>query len=553
MNSRKIEKLLKNEGKKIVSSSSFNDVQSRVMQTKKYIEQEIKKEADSFVPNDVKSVRSKIEPKKKLYFRSLFTPKLVTAYSSIILTIVFAITIPSIIMNNNHPGSDSDSSSQIIPINPSPTKISVNSNAYDNGDSTFTSDIRLSCSIDDTGLTDTSTYTASSDISRMILALLAKDGLLNNDLPNNFLNNVVKKASNSSLLSSNTTAINISVEGTDTQYVSYLNQTIKDALESTLRAEGIDCIITINTNIANPESENAEITEKAIKLQEYAKYLFVMVGRDGVEFPISNFFPINDQQELVSLDFWIDFVTNKSSEYVDKYMTYFGDFIDGIQKDKDLKSFQNDLDYISSLYEERKTELTGFVDDYRYEIDALKEEYASTYGEKFLNDSAYDSYDITKDIDLASLSSVWWDNDFIDSTMDDLLNSDYNWWYGNDKIHGPKDKNGEGCGNGLDPFFSQPLVRYAPGGNPYDQELKDDIETYLTDYYDLKDLYKNNEIWFSLAFEIVKNANVDNNSGDHGDKKPYSGDNGYYHGDEDWNDYWYNYWYNNHGKGHHGS
>ncbi len=60
MNSRKIEKLLKNEGKKIVSSSSFNDVQSRVMQTKKYIEQEIKKEADSFVPNDVKSVRSKI-------------------------------------------------------------------------------------------------------------------------------------------------------------------------------------------------------------------------------------------------------------------------------------------------------------------------------------------------------------------------------------------------------------------------------------------------------------------------------------------------------------
>ncbi len=454
-------------------------------------------------------------------------------------------------MNNNHPGSDSDSSSQIIPVNPSPTKISVNSNAYDNGDSTFTSDIRLSCSIDDTGLTDTSTYTASSDISRMILALLAKDGLLNNDLPNNFLNNVVKKASNSSLLSSNTTAINISVEGTDTQYVSYLNQTIKDALESTLRDEGIDCVITINTNIANPESENAEITEKAIKLQEYAKYLFVMVGRDGVEFPISNFFPINDQQELVSLDFWIDFVTNKSSEYVDKYMTYFGDFIDGIQKDKDLKSFQNDLDYISSLYEERKTELTEFVDDYRYEIDALKEEYASTYGEGFLNDSAYDSYDITKDIDLTSLSSVWWDNGFIDSTMDDLLNSDYNWWYGIGP-HGPKDKNGEGYGYGLDPFFSQPLVRYAPGDNPHHSELKDDIETYLTSYYYLKDLYKNNEIWFSLAFEIVKKPDVCNNNGDHGDKQPYSGDDGYYHGDEDWNDYWYNYWYNNHGKGHHG-
>jgi len=74
----------------------------------------------------------------------------------------------------------------------------------------------------------------------------------------------------------------------------------------------------------------------------------------------------------------------------------------------------------------------------------------------------------------------------------------------------------------------------------------------LTNYYYLKDLYKNNEIWFSLAFEIVKQPDVCNNEGNHGDKQPYSGDDGYYHGDEDWNDYWYNYYNNNHGKGHHG-
>jgi len=465
MNSRKIEKLLKKEGNKVVSSSSFNDVQSRIMQTKKYIEQEIKKEADGFVPNDIKSVRSKIEPKKKLYFRSLFTPKLVTAYASIILTVILAVTVPAIILNNNHPH-DTSSSTDIIPVNPSPAKISIASNAYDNGDSSFISDIRLSCSINDTGLTDTSTYTASSDISRMILALLAKEGLLNNDLPDNFLNNVVKKANTSKLLSTNTKTIDISVEGTDPQYVSYLNQTIKEALESTITEEGISCVINIDGDVANPESENSEVTEKAIKLQEYAKYLLVMIDREGDEFPIDNFFPTNDEGDLVSLDFWIDFISNKPSEYVDKYMNTFANFISGIQKDKDLRSFQKDLIYISSLYEGRKDDLSSYINEYRDEITDLENEYASSYGEEFLNDNAYDSYDITKDIDLTTLSSVWWNNDFIDSTMKDLMDSDYNWWYATDP-HGPKNKDGYGFG----PFIVIPQIEKAITDYSYDSEL----------------------------------------------------------------------------------
>ena len=539
MNNKTILKRIKKEGNMIVPNS-FNALLDKVKSTDQYLAYQIKREGEQLVPNNYSSIKKKIKKENKANGLFSFKERFVLVASAFTLVTLIAIPTTIMILNGNRIGNSSNNiiySNANIKLEIKSKNVATTSGAIKKASSNDTSnEIELRYTIDKEQYTDTDSYLPMTDGAKIALAYLDKTEKIK---VNDFTSNVITTCEEQEIVNLDNANIKLEITGVNASYGNYLKEEIKKSL--------IDKYQDIDISMEEDKDDiDSSTLAKGYELALYVKTLFYKDDE-----PIEGYVPSELLDKDYDEQYWIDYVSNYSKQDdLDKIISKLKVKYNELQTSSNIFKFQNNLEHMYEVYEERYDYLNDCIEEINEYIEWFKDELDSEAKDDAyyisLCGDAYVNYDLTK-------HPEWWQNDFLNETYNF---NDYKDFYshrpGEDKWEDqpkpPHSDHGE---------YPNPRINYKPG---YSHEIEKDDEAIYQDYIvelfkfrnDFEKLQYTNIKCFSFTFDILPEVEqMMNNEG-------YKYDDGYWDdidydgpGDDydDWDDYWKDY--HNHTKPYH--
>lgn len=539
MNNKTILKRIKKEGN-IIVPNSFNALLDKVKSTDQYLAYQIKMEGEQLVPNNYSSIKKKIKKENKAKGLFSFKERFVLVASAFTLVTLIAIPTTIMILNGNRIGNSSNNiiySNANIKLEIKSKNVAVTSGAIKKASSSDTSnEIELRYTIDKEQYTDTDSYLPMTDGAKIALAYLDKTEKIK---VNDFTSNVITTCEEQEIVNLDNATIKLEITGVNASYGNYLKEEIKKSL--------IDKYQDIDISMEEDKDDiDSSTLAKGYELALYVKTLFYKDNE-----PIEGYIPSELLDKDYNEQYWIDYVLNyPNQDDLDKIISKLKVKYNELQTSSNIVKFQNNLEHMYEVYEERYDYLNDCIEEINEYIEWFKDElgteakddayYISLCGDSYIN------YDLSK-------HPEWWQNDFLNETFNF---DDYKDFYSHrpgedrwdDQPKPPHSDHGE---------YPNPRINYKPG---YSHEIEKDEEEIYQDYIvvlfkfrnDFEKLQYTNIKCFSFTFDILPEVEqMMNNEG-------YKYDDGYWDdidydgpGDDydDWDDYWKDY--HNHTKPYH--